>query len=200
MSKDTLTLMKTLDFDSLETRLAIQCAPVLAKLKVSNLLNINISDLDNLYKQFKNTSYSIKVIYSDSKQAYCFIYLKESLIRYLNNPYIQKYLLSIGYHSLEIDDIFKQFSIRFINSRRVQSEFPHEIGFLLGYPIDDVLSYIQKNGEECEYIGYWKVYHNKEKALKMFSLFDYVSEQAIKMVFQKQNLLQLAELPLCTTL
>ena len=25
-------------------------------------------------------------------------------------------------------------------------------------------------------------YHNKEKALKMFSLFDYVSEQAIKMV------------------
>ncbi len=47
------------------------------------------------------------------------------------------------------------------------STFPHEIGFFLGYPSDDVLSFI-KNDKCAQCTGCWKVYHNKEKAEKTF--------------------------------
>ena len=51
-------------------------------------------------------------------------------------------------------------------------DFPHEIGVILGYPIDDVLSFIENKGKNSIYSGYWKVYHNKNRALKEFEKFD----------------------------
>jgi hypothetical protein len=53
---------------------------------------------------------------------------------------------------------------RFVECR----EFPHEIGFFLGYPIEDVLGFIRQNGKNCKYCGLWKVYGNVTKALKLF--------------------------------
>ena len=39
-------------------------------------------------------------------------------------------------------------------------QFPHEMGLLLGYPIEDVRGFIEHNGCGCLYSGYWKVYRN----------------------------------------
>ena len=47
-------------------------------------------------------------------------------------------------------------------------EFPHEIGLFLGYPADDVFSFIQNRGENYKFCGYWKVYSNEEAMKTLF--------------------------------
>ncbi|MPN31536.1 hypothetical protein SDC9_179010 [bioreactor metagenome] len=49
---------------------------------------------------------------------------------------------------------------------------PHELGIFLGFPLEDVKEFITNPYKECLLCGYWKVYHNKEKALKTFKYYD----------------------------
>jgi len=45
-----------------------------------------------------------------------------------------------------------------------EREFPHEIGLLLGYPLDDVVGFIEHRGQACEASCYWKTYTDPELA------------------------------------
>lgn len=45
----------------------------------------------------------------------------------------------------------------------IQEDFPHEMGILLGYPVEDVEGFIINNGKNELYTGYWKVYDNLTK-------------------------------------
>ena len=47
-------------------------------------------------------------------------------------------------------------------------EFPHEIGYFMGYPYDDVHEFIVQHGENYKIFGPWKVYTNVEQALTTF--------------------------------
>ena len=46
--------------------------------------------------------------------------------------------------------------------------FPHEIGVLLGYPIADVVGFIENKGKGAKDCGFWKVYDSPEAAQRMF--------------------------------
>ena len=46
--------------------------------------------------------------------------------------------------------------------------FPHEVGFFLGYPYEDVMGFIEHEGRDCLCCGCWKVYAHKEQALALF--------------------------------
>lgn len=46
--------------------------------------------------------------------------------------------------------------------------FPHEIGVFLGYPLEDVVGFIQNEGRECKCCGLWKVYCNEAETKKLF--------------------------------
>lgn len=46
--------------------------------------------------------------------------------------------------------------------------FPHEIGFFLGYPYDDVVGFIENKGENCLCTGCWKVYSKARDAQACF--------------------------------
>lgn len=46
--------------------------------------------------------------------------------------------------------------------------FPHEVGFFLGYPAEDVLGFIEHDGRDFLALGPWKVYANLERALATF--------------------------------
>ena len=45
-----------------------------------------------------------------------------------------------------------------------RAEFPHELGYILEYPLRDVEMYIKNQGQNSLMTGYWKVYDNLEKA------------------------------------
>ena len=46
--------------------------------------------------------------------------------------------------------------------------FPHEIGFFLGYPYDDVVGFIENKGENSLCSGCWKVYSRARDAQACF--------------------------------
>ena len=46
--------------------------------------------------------------------------------------------------------------------------FPHEMGFFLGYPYEDVLGFIEHGGRDCLAVGPWKVYAHLDRALRTF--------------------------------
>ena len=47
--------------------------------------------------------------------------------------------------------------------------FPHEIGLFLGYPVEDVLGFIENAGQNCKCCGCWKVYCNECEAVRTFA-------------------------------
>ena len=46
--------------------------------------------------------------------------------------------------------------------------FPHEIGFFLGYPYEDVIGFIANEGENFLCSGCWKVYAKERDAQTCF--------------------------------
>lgn len=60
--------------------------------------------------------------------------------------------------------------------------FPHEIGFLLGYPPEDVEGFIRNNGQKFLCVGEWKVYENSKAKQKLFQKYDYTRENLIQLL------------------
>lgn len=57
------------------------------------------------------------------------------------------------------------------SNRVCRSEFPHEIGFFLGYPYEDVIGFIKNHGQNYLEVGPWKVYANQNQARRTFARF-----------------------------
>lgn len=55
------------------------------------------------------------------------------------------------------------------SNRVCRSEFPHEIGFFLGYPYEDVIGFIENRGQNYLEFGPWKVYANQSQARRTFA-------------------------------
>lgn len=60
-----------------------------------------------------------------------------------------------------------------LQMRMIQTaDFPHEIGLFLGYPVEDVLGFLENKGKNYSYCGHWKVYSDVERAKKLFAQYD----------------------------
>lgn len=78
--------------------------------------------------------------------------------------------------------------------------FPHEIGFFLGYPYDDVMGFIKNHGERALYTGCWKVYARKREALACFCSYK-TSTIAYKNLYDKGvSLKSLASVDECSSM
>ena len=71
-------------------------------------------------------------------------------------------------------------------------EFPHEIGAFLEYPVEDVRGFLENKGENFLYSGYWKVYHNLSKTLKLFEYFDIVRDWTLKEIMNGKTIREVA--------
>ncbi|MDU1833183.1 MAG: DUF3793 family protein, partial [Finegoldia magna] len=96
---------------------------------------------------------------------------------------LQNALKSYGYPA----DNFNS-SINFLKKRLLENEFPHEIGFFLGYPYEDVLGFINYNGKNECISGKWKVYSDVEKAKDIFKKYDYAKLVTKRLSLQGNNL------------
>lgn len=72
-----------------------------------------------------------------------------------------------------------------------RKEFPHEIGVFLGYPMEDVIGFIENNDKNCLCTGYWKVYSNPERAKNLFRYYDEARESAIYEILNEKNFMKL---------
>lgn len=76
----------------------------------------------------------------------------------------KKFLKSLGYRTETPESCIFSLIGRLSKSK----EFPHEIGFFLGYPPEDVFGFIHNNASDFKSVGYWKVYGDENKAQKTF--------------------------------
>ena len=60
--------------------------------------------------------------------------------------------------------------------RMRKSDFPHEVGVFLGYPLADVKGFIHSPKEGLKLCGYWKVYGDVQSAAKKFDRYKRCSE------------------------
>lgn len=72
-------------------------------------------------------------------------------------------------------------------------EFPHEIGYFLGYPYDDVHEFIVQHGENYKVFGAWKVYTNVGQALATFESYRACTQYLTHVYQQGCSLAQLAQ-------
>lgn len=72
-------------------------------------------------------------------------------------------------------------------------EFPHEIGVFLGYPVYDVYQFVKQGGKNYAASGYWKVYRDKECALKTFEMISKCKERFCRRLDEGYSITQLVK-------
>jgi hypothetical protein len=78
----------------------------------------------------------------------------------LDDVLVQSYLTEKGYHTISAFDFVEELFFRMKNNQG----FPHEVGVILGYPVEDVIEFENHQGHDCKYCGCWKSYSDVDKA------------------------------------
>ena len=176
------------DFRNLDFSFIYQCAPVIAGLKISNLLIINHNHISSVLELIHEFGLCFYLLYETKERSVLYVYNKKLSESYLENSDTLVFLNKLGYYDISIDDILKKISIKYSNYMHNKSFFPDELGIMLGYPIEDVEGYIKNNGKNYIYNGYWKVYSDADKKLKLFQSFDTITEKMIRTLIFKQDI------------
>ena len=184
MSFDIVDIVKGMDNTSVSLQLALQCAPVIAGIKISNLLTIPANKLKELSAILKKTTLSFRVIYPGRERLVILVYREEELRKYLMSEEVEGFIYGLGYKTSDISEMFPIFVRRYIRYMEIKKDFPHELGLFLGYPVEDVEGFIRHNGKNYLYSGYWKVYKDAEAKIKLFKNYEKVQTEIVRMLYE----------------
>lgn len=151
-----------------------QCAPTLAGVKPSNLFCLQSFNGEEAFKavsewdrELRLYGLSVCIIKQYRKTSSFLIYtyrmawVNSILSEQANRDFLERsgYMVSDGF-----GDILRQFSDRAC----LEQQFPHEIGIFLGYPLCDVVGFIENKGQGFTCRGYWKSYGDPATAQKCY--------------------------------
>lgn len=182
MCPEVFEIVQKMDLSKVETRLALQCAPVITGIKMSNLLTASSVDEKRIYEILKETEIQYYCLYRQGKKTTYLLFRLTEFVAYLHNPNVQHVLKQAGYHDLTFGGVLKIFQNRYISYMRYRKDFPHEMGLLLGYPTEDVEGFIENKGENYLYTGYWKVYKDVEEKKLLFDAYESAKEGLLLLV------------------
>jgi len=166
----------------LNEQIAAQCAPLLAGLKPSNLLIIPRELEEHLQQVLKGTRFAYYCLSEyDGKRVYL-LYRVNELMVYLLGEEVQGFLAELGYGGGSLYMILQKVSEKYTAHKQERAEFPHELGLLLGYPAVDVRGFMEHDGKDFLYSGYWKVYGNVRETVSLFREFSRAKELVVRMV------------------
>lgn len=182
MSQEIYEIVKGMDLENIETQLALQCAPLITGLKVSNLLIISKGNEEVVKRILNRTGISYYRLIQTRTKATFLLFRRNELEEFLSDENVRNVLMKAGYKSLQIDKILRTFSLRYEAYIQGDKSFPHEMGLLLGYPVEDVVGFVENNGKNFLYSGYWKVYENQKAKVKLFDKFKVAEETLIHLL------------------
>lgn len=150
------------------------CSPTLAGLKVASLFSCkykNEAKLDSQVAHY-NELLNHKGIYfcvlrANNGNALIYVFRKNTLGKVLADGDIRSFLGNFGYADFDITSC-----LAILTEHLTLDDFPHEIGIFLGYPLDDVIAFVENKGKGHKCVGCWKVYTNVQEAKAMFCKFD----------------------------
>ena len=146
-----------------EAVLVRQCAPTLAGMKPGSIFCFNHSPQEvsrqkvcQWNKQLAPFGLTVQILLErpGSSSVIVFVYRHDRLEQMLSDDAYQSFLAEAGYERTNLDGLLEQLSYRL----RTQPEFPHEIGVFLGYPLRDVIGFIENHGRNFTCCGFWKSY------------------------------------------
>ena len=154
-----------------EEQLVKSCSPTLAGLKTGNLFRYmygenESEEVEKCTKELQRKGIDITVMRRDREYTLVYVYRKKHLYNDLRKEGVGDFLSGIGYDHTNINAAIER-----LKERMADEEFPHEVGLFLGYPLHDVLGFINNNGRECKFCGCWKVYDNEHQIKEQFMQF-----------------------------
>ena len=183
MCQEVLRIAQKMDQKHIETRLAVQCAPLIAGLKIANLLIVSETEASNLPMVLRKTGLVFLKLSNVNGRVTFLVFRREELRAYLEDERVHQILLRYGYEEMSFREILCRFMKRYqAYAIKDENGFPHEIGLLLGYPVEDVEGFIVHNGENFLYSGYWKVYGNVTAKKELFHRFDEAQRDIIALL------------------
>ncbi|WP_369281941.1 DUF3793 family protein [Oscillibacter sp. GMB15532] len=156
-----------------ETALITHCAPTLAGVKPANLFRFRSESLEQLRcdavrwdETLKLYGIRVRVLKEcpslDAGMLY--VYRESWVARLLEEEGSRAFLEGEGYSCSGVSSMLDQLSERLC----MEAEYPHEIGIFLGYPLEDVVGFIENRGWNYTCCGYWKAYGDPAAAQKCF--------------------------------
>lgn len=178
----------------LEKYLIDHCAPTLASLKTANLFSFPLKEESKWKEDFHKWKRLLKplgifltILKKTDSSLLVYLYRIKNLYHDLENPITHRYLQEQGYENTSPQRALMQLKKRLVNNQ----EFPHEIGFFLGYPPEDVVGFISHCGQHSKYSGCWKVYGNQQQALRQFARYKRCREVYSRLWKEGRSVLQL---------
>lgn len=159
---------------SFEKTLVEQCAPTLAGIKPASLFRLGRADTafirrlaDSWDQRLQPLGIRVLVLKECFRTNACMIYVyrESGLKEILLDEDKRQFLHQLGYQAGDAADVLLQLSQRLC----LEQEFPHEIGIFLGYPLADVIGFIENRGRNFTFCGYWKSYGDPEAAKRCFA-------------------------------
>ena len=199
MSKEVVSYMLSgMDnMKSLQVQLILQCAPFLKGIKIACILNITEENSRELYEILEGTGIKFKILTRNHGKCLVLLYRRESFSRYLKRTDVREFLGSYGYEDVEPEKMLERLSKRVCQYSDGEICFPHEIGAFLDYPIDDVKCFIEKDGKDSLFSGYWKVYNNPGRAKMIFWAYDKAKTSAVNEYLIGKNIRDIAYVAAC---
>ena len=199
MSKEVVSYMLSgMDnMKSLQVQLILQCAPCLKGIKIACILNITEENSRELYEILEGTGIKFKILTRNHGKCLVFLYRRESFSRYLQRTDVRGFLGSYGYEDVEPEKMLERLSKRVCQYSDGEICFPHEIGAFLDYPIDDVKCFIEKDGKDSLFSGYWKVYNNPGRAKMIFWAYDKAKTSAVNEYLIGKSIRDIAYVAAC---
>ena len=191
MSFDIVDIIKEMDVHSIPLQLALQCAPVISGIKISNLLTIPAKSLRELSAVLKKTELSFRILYPGRERLVILIYRETELKEYLEREEVMAFIYKCGYETSDISKIFPVFVKRYMRYMELKQDFPHELGLFLGYPIEDVEGFIKENGKNYLYSGYWKVYKDAELKIRLFKDYERVQTEIVRLLYEGLDIMDI---------
>lgn len=182
MCQEVFNIVQSMDSKSVELQLILQCAPLITGIKISNLFIIDSANEGALMYILKHSGISsFRLLKSNGKTIFL-LFRRKQLEQYLARHDVVTVLKGMSYYEFSFGGILRQFKNRYEAYKNQEMQFPHEMGLLLGYPVEDVKGFIVNNGQNYQYAGYWKVYSNVFEKKELFSKYETSKEKLIQML------------------
>jgi len=188
MSNEVFEILRIMDQRNLELQFVLQCAPTIAGLKTSNLFIVKRECEREVEKLLRRTGLMYYRLVYDRSRVVFLVFNREMLMEYLGKRENINFLALMGYENVEFSYVLKTFKERYADYIVNRDEFPHEMGLFLGYPLEDVVGFIENEGMNALFSGYWKVYSNPKLTEKLFVRFDKVKEDMIVRLSSREKI------------
>lgn len=191
MTKEMFHLIESMDIHSAEMQVALSCAPFIAGLKTSNLLIVRQAQANDVWKIFHGSKFNCFPLYQGLSRQVLLLYADSLYDEFLTRPEVRNIFIQQGYSDFTFEQLLAKFAERYESFMSGAGSFPHEIGLFLGYPPEDVAGFMDHEGKDCLYTGYWKVYEHPLEKIELFHKFDRAKEGLVRLIAKGFDLAEL---------